>query len=156
MLHSIAKQAVLALALLALTLFVATAANAQATLTIGLALGADPNGEPMYTASVTNTSGLDAPNLTVTFTLPAAELPISPPPSGGCLFTPGPVHLAAVCSLATLPAGQSHDLTIAVHPVNTAPQDVTATAKESAGGTASAFITSTITEVGLTEMQVDM
>jgi hypothetical protein len=88
--HSIAKQAVLALALLTLTLLMATAAHAQATLTIGLTLGADPNGEPTYTASVANTSNFDAPNLTVTYTLPFYELPISPPPSGGCLFTPGP------------------------------------------------------------------
>ena len=78
--HSISKHVVIALALLTLTLFLASAAQAQATLTIGLALGSDPNGEPMYTASVTNTSGLDAPNLTVTYTLPAAELPISPSP----------------------------------------------------------------------------
>jgi len=156
MLHSIAKQAVLALALLALTLFVATAANAQATLTIGLAVGADPNGEPMYTASVTNTSGLDAPNLTVTFTLPAAELPISPPPSGGCLFTPGPSHLTVVCQIANLNPGQSHDFVIAVHPTDTSAQDVTAVAHEDGGGSASAFITSQITEVGLTEMQVTM
>jgi uncharacterized repeat protein (TIGR01451 family) len=97
-----------------------------------------------------------ATNLTVTYLLPSGELPISPTLSGGCSFTPGPVHLTAVCSIPTLLAGQSHDFTIAVHPVNTAPQDVTATAKEAGGGTASAFITSTITEVGLAEMQVDM
>src|SRR6267378_8224050 len=114
--HSIAKQVVLALVLLTLTLFVATAAQAQPTLTIGLALGADPNGEPMYTASVSNTSNVNASNVTVTYTLPAAELPISPAPSGGCLFTPGPFHLTVVCQLANLPANQSHDFVIAVPP----------------------------------------
>jgi uncharacterized repeat protein (TIGR01451 family) len=137
-------------------LLMANAAHAQATLTIGLALGVDPNGEPSYTASVTNTSTLDAPNLTVTYTLPAGELPISPPPSGGCLFTPGAFHLTVVCKIANLNPGQSHDFIIAVHPVDTAPQDCTAVATEDGGGTASAFITSTITEVGLTEMQVTM
>lgn len=137
--------------------FLATAiAHGQATLTIGLALGSDANGEPTYTASVTNTSSLDAPNLTVTYTLPAGELPISPSPSGGCIFTPGPVHLTAVCSIPLLNPGQSHDFVIAVHPVDTAPQDCLAVATESGGGTASAFITSTITAVGLTEMQVDL
>ena len=40
--------------------------------------------------------------------------------------------------------------------MSTDPQDVTAVASESGGGTASAFITSNITGVGLTEMQVTM
>jgi len=124
--HSIAKQAALALALLTLTLVMATSVHAQATLTIGLALGVDPNGEPTYTASVTNTSTFDAPNLTVTL----------------------------VCQIANLNPNQSHDFVIAVHPTDTSPQDVTAVAHEDGGGTASAFITSTITGVGLTEMQV--
>ena len=144
------------LTLIALTLLTAGAASAQATLTIGLALGSDPNGEPTYTASVTNTSELDAPNLTVTYTLPFFELPISPSPSGGCLFTPGPSHLVAVCKIANLNPNQSHDFVIAVHPTDTTPQDVTAVATEDGGGTASAFITSQITGVGLTEMQVTM
>lgn len=39
---------------------------------------------------------------------------------------------------------------------DTSPQDVTAVATEDGGGTASAFITSTITGVGLTEVQVTM
>ena len=82
---------------LVLTLF-PMAAHAQATLTIGLTLGSDSNGEPTYTATVTNTSNLDAPNLTVTYTLPSQELPISPSPSGGCLFTPGYPHLVVVHS----------------------------------------------------------
>lgn len=154
--HTIAKRCVLTLTVLTLTLLLASAAHAQATLTIGLAKGVDVNGEPSYTATVTNTSGFDAPNLTVTYTLPHGELPISPAPSGGCLFTPGPVHLTVVCQIANLNPNQSHDFVIAVHPVDTAPQDVTAVATEDGGGTASAFITSTITEVGLTEMQVTM
>lgn len=155
MVHTI-KQSVFVLTLLVLTLLTATAAQAQATLTIGLALGVDPNGEPTYTASVTNTSNLDAPNLTVTYTLPAAELPISPAPSGGCLFTPGPFHLTVVCKIANLNPNQSHDFVIAVHPTDTSPQDCTAVATEDGGGTASAFITSQITGVGLTEMLVTM
>jgi uncharacterized repeat protein (TIGR01451 family) len=156
MFSTIAKQFVFALTLLSLTVLMANPAHAQATLTIGLALGVDPNGEPTYTASVTNTSSLDAPNLTVTYTLPAAELPISPAPSGGCLFTPGPSHLTVVCKIANLNPSQTHDFVIAVHPTDTSPQDVTAVATEDGGGTASAFITSTITGVGLSEMLVTM
>lgn len=156
MFSTITKQFVLVLTVLSLTLLIANPAYAQATLTIGLALGVDPNGEPTYTASVTNTSNLDAPNLTVTYTLPAGELPISPAPSGGCLFTPGPSHLTVVCQIANLNPNQTHDFVIAVHPVDTAPQDVTAVAHEDGGGTASAFITSQISGVGLTEMQVTL
>jgi uncharacterized repeat protein (TIGR01451 family) len=92
----------------------------------------------------------------VTYTMPYYELPISPSPSGGCLFALGPFHLVAVCHIADLGPGQSHDFVIAIHPTDTSPQDVTAVATEDGGGTASAFITSTITEVGLTEMQVTM
>ncbi len=131
-------------------------AQGQASLTIGITPGTDPNGEPTYTATVKNVGAIDAPNLTVTYLLPSGELPISPTLSGGCAFTPGPVHLTAICSIPNLTAGQSQDFTIAVHPVNTVPQDVTATATEAGGGIASAFITSTITAVGLAEMKVDL
>jgi uncharacterized repeat protein (TIGR01451 family) len=152
----IARHCVLTFTTLALTLFMVNAAHAQATLTINLSLGADVNGEPQYTATVTNTSIFDAPNLTVTYTLPHYELPISPAPSGGCLFTPGPLNLTVVCSIANLNPNQSHDFVIAVHPTSTDPQDVTAVATEDGGGTASAFITSSISGVGLSEMQVTL
>jgi uncharacterized repeat protein (TIGR01451 family) len=158
MLHKIVKQSVFAVTVLALTLLMASAANAQATLTIGLALGADANGEPTYTASVTNTSNVVANNLTVTYTLPFFELPISPPPSGECLFNQTPFHLMAVCKLAThdLNPNQSHDFVIAVHPTNTGDQDVTALAHADNASDVSAFVTNNITGVGLTEMQVTM
>ena len=156
MLRQIAGKCALTLGIALASLFLSSAAHAQATLTIGLTLGADVNGEPQYTATVTNTSNFDAPNLTVTFTMPQHELPISPPPSGGCLFTPGPFHLVAVCSIPNLNPNQSYDFVVAIHPVSTDPQDVTAVASESGGGTASSFITSNITGVGLTEMQVTM
>ena len=152
----IAKQTVFVVTLVVLTLLTAIAANAQATLTIGLAEGADPNGEPTYTASVTNTSGVTANNLTVTYTMPHGELPISPSPSGGCLFSLGPFNLTAVCQLASLPGGQTHNFVVAIHPVDTAPQDVTALAHADNASDVSAFVTSTITGVGLTEMQVTM
>lgn len=154
--RSIVRRFAVGLTVLTLTLLVTAAALAQATLTIGLAQGFDPNGEPSYTATVTNTSGVIANNVTVTYTMPAGELPISPPPSGGCLFTPGPFHLTAVCALANLGAGQSHDLVVAVHPVDTAPQDVTAVASADNASAVNAFTTRTITEVGLTEMLVTM
>ena len=114
----------------------AIAAQSQATLTIGLALGADVNGEPTYMATVTNTSIFDAPNLTVTYNLTRDDLPISPAPSGGCIFTPGPINLTVVCSIVNLNPHESHDFVVAVHPTNTAPRDVTAVAHEDGGGTA--------------------
>jgi len=157
--RSIARGCIVGLAVLTLTLFLTATAHAQATLTISLTPGVDPNGEPTYMAHVSNTSDNPAPHLAVTYTLPHFELPISPAPSGGCLFTPGALHLTVVCTIVgntTLGAHQSQDFLIAVHPTGTDPQDVNAVATEDGGGTASAFITSTITEVGLTEMLVTM
>ena len=155
MLRRIAKRFVLILTVFTLTLLVSGVANAQAGLTIGLAPGTDPNGEPTYTATVGNTSGVNIPVVTVTYTLPVGELPISPSPSGGCLFTPGPFHLTAVCTFSNL-GSNPHDFVIAVHPVDTAPQDVTALAHAPGFDDVSAFVTSQITGVGLTEMQVTM
>jgi len=147
----------LALVMCTLALFATIGAHGQAQLSVSITPGTDANGEPTYKATVSDASGsVAATNLTVTYTLPVGELPISPSPSGGCLFTPGPFHLTAVCSSPTLAAGQSQDFLIAVHPTDTAPQDVNVDVKESGGGTASASTTSTITEVGLTEMQVDL
>jgi len=138
-------------------LFATIGAQGQSPLSVIITPGTDANGEPTYKATVSLASGFpDATNLTVTYTLPPGELPISPSPSGGCLFTPGPVHLTAVCSSPTLATGQSQDFLIAVHPTDTAPQDVTVDVKDSGLRTASAFTTSTITAVGLTEMQVDL
>jgi len=151
-----ARRFAAGLAVLTLALLTVAAAHGQATLTIGIAQGFDANGEPNYTATVTNTSGVPASNVVVTYTMPHGELPISPAPSGGCLFTPGPSHLTAVCTLASLAAGQPHDFVVAIHPVDTAPQDVTAEAKADNAVPVSVSTTRTITEVGLTEMAVTM
>ena len=154
--HLIAKSTVFGLTLLLLTSLLANAAYAQTTLSVKLTPGTDVNGEPTYTATVQNTGAVPTTNLQVTYLLPSGELPISPPPSGGCLFTPGPFHLTVVCTPAQqLAGGASQDFVIAVHPVDTAPQDVTATATDLTAS-ASDFVTSTITAVGLTEMQVTL
>jgi len=155
--HRIVSRSLAVLTLITLTLFASVAAHAQkTTLTVGLAQGFDANGEPQYTATVTNTGALAAANVTVTYTMPVGELPISPSPSGGCLFTLGSFHLTAVCTLSTLGAGQPHDFVVAIHPVDTAPQDVTAVAQADNADPVSDFTTRNINEVGLTEMLVTM
>ena len=74
-------------------------------------------------------------------------------------LTPGfdvkgePTYTATVQNTGNFP---TVNLLVAIHPTNTPPQDVTAVATEAGGGTDSAFVTSTITAVGLTEMQVTM
>ena len=157
MTKSIAKRCILTLSVLALTLLMTNAAYAQTTLKVTLTPGTDVNGEPSYTATVQNTGIAPTVNLNVTFTMPFWELPIAPPPSGGCLFSPGPFHWTAVCTATTqLNPGSSQDFLIVIHPTGTSPQDVTAVATEAGGGTDSAFVTSTITGVGLTEMLVTM
>ena len=161
MFRSIAKRGVFALALSTLVLFTASAAFAQANLTINLAVsptsGLDANGNLDYDATVTNIGNSDATNVVVTFTMNFQDLPISPPPSGNCLFTPGPANLTVVCTVDRIQeSGNSHDFLITVHPTNTAPMDVTAVAQADGVSPVSAFVTSTITEVGLSEMQVTM
>src|SRR5271155_2186362 len=114
--NAITKRCVIALALLTLTLFTANAAHAQVPLAITLVEGANPNGEPTYTATVTNNSlTTHAPHLTVTYTTPFWELPISPSPSGGCLFNLTPFHLMAVCEIPDLAPQQSQVFVIAIH-----------------------------------------
>lgn len=156
--RAITRASILAITLFTLAVCAASGAYGQASLSVTITPGTDVNGEPTYEATVSNALGsVAATNLTVTFTLPVGELPISPSPSGGCLFTPGPFHLTAVCvSTTPLTAGQSQSFLIAVHPIDTAAQDVTVDVTEAGGGTASAFTTSTITAVGLTEMQVTL
>lgn len=152
------RRSILAITLFTLALFATIGAQGQSPLSVTITPGTDANGEPTYKATVSLASGFpNATSLTVTYTLPPMELPISPSPSGGCLFTPGPVHLVAVCTSSTaLVAGQPQDFLIAVHPTDTAPQDVNVAVTDSLGRTASAFTTSTITAVGLSEMQVDL
>jgi uncharacterized repeat protein (TIGR01451 family) len=137
------------------------AAFGQANLTINLAVsppsGLDANGNLDYDATVTNIGNVDATNVVVTFTMNFQDLPISPPPSGGCLFTPNAVNLTVVCTLDRIPeSGGIHDFLITVHPTNTAPMDVTAVATADGLEPVNGFVTSTITEVGLSEMQVTM
>jgi uncharacterized repeat protein (TIGR01451 family) len=139
----------------------ASAAFAQANLTINLAVsplnGLDANGNLDYDATVTNIGSSDANNVVVTFTMNFQDLPISPPPSGNCLFTPGPANLTVVCKVDRIQeSGDSHDFLITVHPTNTAPMDVTATAQADGVSPVSGSVTSTITEVGLSEMLVTM
>jgi len=157
---SIHRQCVIGLVLLVFSLLAANAAFAQASLSMTLAVSPtfdiDINGNLTYTASVTNTSTLDAPNLTVTFTMTSWDFPVSPAASGGCIFTPGTANLTAVCSIPLLNPGQSYDFVIVVHPFNTGAMDVTAAAHEDGGGTAGAFVTSNIIEVGLSDVRVSM
>src|SRR5262245_51932504 len=107
------RRSILAITLFTLALFATIAAQGQSPLSVIITPRPDANGEPTYKATLSLASGFpDAMHLTVTYTLPPGELPISPSPSGGCLFTPGPVHLTAVCSSPTLAAGQSQDFVI--------------------------------------------
>jgi len=95
-------------------------------------------------------STFDAPNLTVNLHADSRHLPISPAPSGAASLLPTDKS-NVVCSIVNLNPNESHDFVIAVHPTSTVSRDVTAVAHEDGGGTASAFITSEISGVGLTE-----
>jgi uncharacterized repeat protein (TIGR01451 family) len=150
------------LAVLTLALLFAGAAHAQANLVItqfqvSPTFDIDPGGNLTYTASVQNIGNADANNVVVTFTLTHDDLPISPAPSGGCLFTPSPVQLTVVCTLDRIQeSGGTHDFIVVVHPTDTAPRDVTVVAQADGVSPVSAFVTSNIIEVSLSEMLVTL
>ncbi|MBZ5663829.1 MAG: DUF11 domain-containing protein [Acidobacteriia bacterium] len=162
MIRSITQRCIVALAVFTLTLLMTGVANAQANLvftqfTVSPTFDIDANGNLTYTATVQNTGNVDATNVVVTFTLTHDDLPISPSPSGGCLFTPGSAQLTVVCTLDRLQeSGGTHDFIIVVHPTDTAPRDVNVTAQADGVSPISSFVTSNIIEVGLSEMQVTL
>ncbi len=135
-------------------------AHAQTSLSMSLAVdptfNIDSNGNQTYTAAVTNTGGNGTSNLTVKFVLPPDDIPISPPPSGGCTFASDATAVTATCTGNPLPPGRTSSFVVAVHPTNTSQKSVTASASESGGGSASASVTSDIIEVSITDIEVTL
>lgn len=159
MIHVRQKRYVLAISVFAVLLSLAAAAYADPAVSMDLTVsptsGLDVNGNLDYAASVTNLTGSDIA-VSVTFTLSPADLPISPSPSGGCIFTPGSSNLSVVCSFSPLASGATHEFDITVHPTQVTPRDVTALAHTDGFDDVSGFVTSSITEVGLSEVMVSL
>lgn len=155
--QSLVKRCVFGLTMLLLTLLMANAAFAQASLSIGIQVTptseTDAQGRITYTATVTNSGPGTANNLVVTFTMPYIELPISSNPSS-CVFTyNGPLY--ATCPLGNVaPNGGQATASVVVYPTNVGNLFVTADAAESGGATATIQGGSTLTGVGIADVAV--
>ena len=154
--HSSNRRFVFGLALVVLSLLLANAAWAQASLSI---VGnvtppseEDAQGRITYSATVKNSGAGPANNLVVTFSMPYFDLPISSIPSS-CVFTyNGP--LLATCALGTLAPGASVTATAVIYPTNVGNLFVNIDAVESGGASATLQVGSTVTGVGIADVAV--
>jgi|SRR5579859_3852998 len=127
---------------------------------LSMTLGVDPsfdidiNGNQTYTATITNSGTGDATNLSVTFTLPGDDIPISGTPAS-CGFVPG-TPLTATCSLGTLAAGGTATAVVVIHPTAVGEKDASAAASEAGGSSANASTSSQIIEVGISDVQLTL
>lgn len=127
---------------------------------LSMSLGVDPtfdidsNGNQTYTATVSNTGLGDANNVSVTFTLPGDDIPISGTPAL-CSFVPG-AQLTATCFLGTLAAGGTTTAVVVIHPTIVGEKDASAAASESGGSSANASTSSQIIEVGISDVQLTL
>jgi uncharacterized repeat protein (TIGR01451 family) len=132
----------------------AQSANLSMTLGVDPTFDIDANGNQTYTATITNSGTGDASNLSVSFTLPGDDLPISGTPAS-CSFVPGG-QLTVTCSLGTLPAGNTTTAVVVIHPTIVGEKDASAAASESGGSSANASTSSQIIEVGISEVQLTL
>ena len=156
MTRTFGKLSVIALTLLTLNLFAASAAFAQASLSIAGTVSptseTDGNGRITYTAVVTNSGAGAANNLVLTFTLPYIDLPISSSPSS-CVYTyNGPLY--ATCPLGNVASGGSATAIAVIYPTNVGNLFVNLDASESGGATATEQVGSTLTAVGIADVYI--
>ena len=135
-------------------LALAQSANLSMSLAVDPSFDVDLNGNQTYTASITNSGTGDAQNLSVTFTLPGDDIPISGTPTS-CSFVPG-TPLTATCLLGTLLAGDTTTAVVVVHPTTVAEKDASAAASESGGSSANASTSSQIIEVAISDVQLTL
>ncbi|HEY7097772.1 MAG TPA: DUF11 domain-containing protein [Terriglobales bacterium] len=132
----------------------AQSASLSMTLAVDPTFDVDINGNQTYTATITNSGSGDANNLSVTFTLPGDDIPISATP-GSCSFVPGS-QLTVICALGTLPAGGTTTAVVVAHPTVVGEKDASAAASESGGSSANASTSSQIIEVGISDVQITL
>jgi uncharacterized repeat protein (TIGR01451 family) len=140
----------------------ATATAATADLTVALDVsptsGLGPGGNVTYTATVSNGGPDAATSVSLVVTLPSGVIPISVTPDGPCAFNAA--GTAVNCALGTIASGADSTATIVVHPITvgmkTATADATAAETDPNPGDNTHTASSTLTEVGISDVAVTL
>jgi uncharacterized repeat protein (TIGR01451 family) len=148
----------MALLVLAPATTATAATDLSVTLDVSPLSGLGPGGNVIYTAVVSNGGPDGATGVSLVVDLPSGIIPISVTPDGPCAFSAD--GTAVNCSLGALASGGSTTATIEVHPVTvgmkTANAHATATEADPNPANNTHTASSTLTEVGISEVQVTL
>jgi uncharacterized repeat protein (TIGR01451 family) len=160
--HETLASGLIAAAMALLALAPATTATAATDLSVTLEVsplsGLGPGNNVTYTATVSNGGPDGATNVSLIVDLPSGIIPIAVTPDGACAFAAD--GSTVNCSLGALGSGASTTATIEVHPVTvgmkTASAHATATEADPNPANNTHTTSSTLTEVGISEVQVTL
>lgn len=132
-------------------------ADLQVALAVSPAAGLGPGGNVTYTATVTNLGPGAAAGVSLTVALPPVVIPVSAAPNA-CRFAGG---TSVTCSFGQVAANAPPlSATIVVHPVTvgmkTATARITATTADPNVGNNTASVSSTLTEVSISNLAVTL
>jgi len=160
--HRTVVSGLIVTAMVLLVLVPATTATADADLSVTLDVsptsGLGPGGNVTYTATVSNGGPDAATSVSLVVTLPSGVIPISVMPDGPCAFNAA--GTAVNCSLGTIANGAASAATIVVHPITvgmkTATANATAAEADPTPGDNTHAASSTLTEVGISDVAVTL
>ena len=160
--HRTVVSGLIVTAMVLLVLVPATTATADADLSVTLDVsptsGLGPGGNVTYTATVGNGGPDAATSVSLVVTLPSGVIPISVTPDGPCAFNAA--GTAVNCALGTIANGADSTATIVVHPITvgmkTATANATATEADPNPGDNTHTASSTLTEVGISDVAVTL
>ena len=160
--HRTVVSGLIVTAMVLLVLVPATTATADADLSVTLDVsptsGLGPGGNVTYTATVGNGGPDAATSVSLVVTLPSGVIPISVTPDGPCAFNAA--GTAVNCALGTIANGADSTATIVVHPITvgmkTATANATAPEADPNPGDNTHTASSTLTEVGISDVAVTL
>jgi uncharacterized repeat protein (TIGR01451 family) len=160
--HRTVVSGLIVTAMVLLVLVPATTATADADLSVTLDVsptsGLGPGGNVTYTATVSNGGPDAATSVSLVVTLPSGVIPISVTPDGPCAFNAA--GTAVNCALGTIANGAASAATIVVHPITvgmkTATANATAAEADPNPGDNTHTASSTLTEVGISDVAVTL
>jgi uncharacterized repeat protein (TIGR01451 family) len=133
-------------------------ADLSVSLVVSPPTGLGPGGNLTYTATVTNNGPSTATSVSFTATTPPGIIPISATPDGSCVFSFDGTTVN--CSLGMIANGASRTIVMVVHPITigtkTTSGQVTAAETDPDGTNNSASASGSITEVGISNVEVQL